>query len=77
MRGDGDSAQDLLIEVRGHVAWLREGVYEWLADLNVLFLPTGDLGEVAFSSGWSQQYLELAARFEDAYVRIRAQMPRE
>lgn len=34
--------------------------------LRFLFLPTGPLQEVSVSSGWAEEYLVLAARFDDA-----------
>ena len=34
--------------------------------ISFLFLPTGDIGEVAISSGWSDAYLRLAARVDAA-----------
>ena len=44
-------------------------------DLDVLFAPTGPIQEVSVSSGWGQDFLRLAARFdaaaEDAYGRLR------
>ena len=44
-------------------------------DLEVLFAPTGPIQEVSVSSGWGQDFLRLAARFdaavEDAYGRLR------
>ncbi|MFC7241798.1 hypothetical protein ACFQO7_04820 [Catellatospora aurea] len=34
--------------------------------LSVLFAPTGPIQEVALSSGWGDEFLTLAARFDDA-----------
>jgi len=44
-------------------------------DLEVLFAPTGPIQEVSVSSGWGQDFIRLADRFdaaaEDAYGRLR------
>lgn len=44
-------------------------------DLEVLFAPTGPIQEVTVSSGWGQDFIRLADRFdaaaEDAYGRLR------
>jgi hypothetical protein len=34
--------------------------------LRVLFAPTGALQETSLSSGWGEEFVELAARFDDA-----------
>jgi len=34
--------------------------------LQVLFAPTGALQETSLSSGWGQEFIELAGRFDDA-----------
>jgi hypothetical protein len=33
-------------------------------DLAVLFAPTGPMQEVSLSSGWAEEFLEIAARFD-------------
>jgi hypothetical protein len=32
----------------------------------VLFLPTGPIQEVSLSSGWAQEFLDLADRYDQA-----------
>ena len=36
--------------------------------LSTLFAPTGPLQEVSLSSGWSQQFLAVSNRFDQAFV---------
>ncbi len=54
---------------------------EWIAKLNsaekpspngltVLFAPTGPIQEVSLSSGWGNEFLELAQRFDEAVERL-------
>ncbi|MEU8139322.1 hypothetical protein [Streptodolium elevatio] len=37
------------------------------AGMRLLFLPTGPLQELSISSGWGNDYLYLAARFDEAF----------
>ncbi|MFN7957375.1 MAG: hypothetical protein U0P46_03465 [Holophagaceae bacterium] len=45
---------------------IREHDTSALYELRTYFLPTGDLQEIAISSGWSRKYLKLASNFEKA-----------
>ncbi|WP_144126591.1 hypothetical protein [Catellatospora sichuanensis] len=59
---DADAA---LVEIDGLTAVVRaEGRVPF--SLSVLFAPTGPIQEVALSSGWGEEFLTLAARFDDA-----------
>jgi len=42
-------------------------------DIRVLFAPTGPIQEVSLSSGWSNEFLELADRFEKEYETVKSQ----
>ena len=47
------------------------------ADLTILFAPTGDIQEVSLSSGWGQEFLVLARRFDAAWeAYVAGQTPR-
>lgn len=37
-----------------------------LMPLQVLFAPTGSLQEVSIESGWAEEFIGLASRFDDA-----------
>jgi hypothetical protein len=58
-----DEAVDTLRELLGAIDRHDRAA---LAQLRVLFLPTGDLQEISISSGWGDRYLELASEFEKA-----------
>jgi len=58
-----------LAEWDGLIAAVHRGEFP-REQLELLFLPTGDLQEVSMSSGWTQQYLELASKVDDAVVRL-------
>ena len=60
---DRDAA---LAEIDGILAQLREGQLPPLIQLQVLFAPTGPMQEVSLSSGWGQEFLEVAAKFDKA-----------
>jgi hypothetical protein len=42
-------------------------------DIRVLFAPTGPIQEVSLSSGWGQEFLELAERFDKEYKIVKDQ----
>ncbi|GGM29475.1 hypothetical protein ACFFX1_47935 [Dactylosporangium sucinum] len=58
-------AQTALAELDAFAAAVRSGVAT-PAGLPVLFAPTGPIQEVALSSGWGDEFLELAGRFDAA-----------
>lgn len=61
-----ESAEEALQEIDSALATLEEGrppgVY-----LKVLFLPTGPLQELSLSSGWGDEFVALANRFDEAF----------
>jgi hypothetical protein len=59
-----------LTELDAILNQLGKGELPDLADLSVLFAPTGPLQEVSLSSGWGQQFLLLASRFDAALERV-------
>jgi DNA polymerase/3'-5' exonuclease PolX len=40
-------------------------------EIGVLFAPTGPIQEVSLSSGWGNEFLELAERFDKEYAIVR------
>jgi hypothetical protein len=44
-----------------------------IPDIRVLFAPTGPIQEVSLSSGWGQEFLELAERFDKEYKIVKDQ----
>ncbi|OLT10339.1 hypothetical protein BJF79_26305 [Actinomadura sp. CNU-125] len=60
------SEDELVCDLRDHAARLRRGDASRLPDLRHLLLPTAPLCEIAISSGWSETYLTLANRLDEA-----------
>ncbi|MEV0245642.1 hypothetical protein AB0H76_03525 [Nocardia sp. NPDC050712] len=60
-----DDEAEALAEFDALVEQVRQG--ERPFTLHVLYLPTGPLQELAISSGWAEQYLVLAARFDELF----------
>jgi hypothetical protein len=54
-----------LEEIDGGISRLREGATD-TGDMAVLFLPTGPIQEVSLSSGWGDEFVALADRFDRA-----------
>ena len=57
--------EDALAEIDSLLAQLENGS---VPNIEVLFAPTGPIQEVSMSSGWSREFLQLAERFDEAYV---------
>jgi hypothetical protein len=60
-----ESDDDLVEELDGHIGALRAGDAD-TRGMTVLFLPTGPLQEVSLSSGWGDEFVALADRFDRA-----------
>lgn len=59
--------EDALHELDGILAALRSGGCPNLM-MGILFAPTGPMQEVSLSSGWGQEFLALAERFDAAMI---------
>lgn len=55
-----------LDEIDTILSELRSGILPSALTLNVLFAPTGPLQAVSLSSGWGDEFIALAERFDDA-----------
>jgi hypothetical protein len=64
-----DDAEEAVSELSGHIATLEAGRLPPKLDLTVLFAPTGPIQEVSISSGWGDEFLALAERFDRAASR--------
>jgi hypothetical protein len=64
---DAKAAED---EMNDHIRRIESEDYSRLLDLKVLFAPTGPIQEVSISSGWSDEYLDLAERFDTEIKQI-------
>jgi hypothetical protein len=61
-----EDAPTALREIEGIIARIQSGDMPKRSDIEVLFLPTGPIQEVSVSSGWGQEFLDLAKRFDRA-----------
>ena len=64
-----DDAADALHEIDELIAQIAAGELPKRSALEVLFLPTGPIQEVSVSSGWGQEFLRLATKFDAAIGR--------
>ena len=60
---DGNKA---LQEMDGLIAKLKAGEIPPMSRMSILFAPTGPIQEVSVSSGWGDEFLHVAARFDAA-----------
>ena len=58
-------------EIDSIIAELESGS---VPDIRVLFAPTGPIQEVSLSSGWGQEFLELAEQFDKEYEIVKNQL---
>ena len=61
-----EDAAAALREVDGLIARIQSGDLPERSGVNLLFLPTGPIQEVSVSSGWGEEFLDLAKRFDKA-----------
>jgi hypothetical protein len=61
-----EDADQALAEISRHIAALEAGNLPPRLQLTVLFAPTGAIQEVSISSGWGEEFLSLADRFDRA-----------
>ncbi len=55
-----------LREVDGFIARIEAGDMPERSALELMFLPTGPIQEISVSSGWGQEFLRVADRFDAA-----------
>jgi hypothetical protein len=65
-----DSAKELRDELELCTKELRNGDMSSLKKIKALFLPTATLQEHSISNGWSNEYLQLAEKFDNLYSKI-------
>jgi hypothetical protein len=66
--------QAALAELDGLIAEVRQGRLP-KETLNVLFGPTGPIQEVSVSSGWGDEFLAVASRYDAAVARATQPKP--
>ena len=64
-----EDASAALSEIDGIISRIESGDMPQRSDIELLFLPTGPIQEVSVSSGWGQEFLDLASRFDRAVAR--------
>lgn len=63
-------ANDFLIELNKDIELLKLCDYETLEKVNLKLLATSTYQELSLSDGWSDEYLILAYKFDDLYLKI-------
>lgn len=61
-----EDAEAAFREIDGLISRIESGTLPPRLDLTVLFAPTGPIQEVSVSSGWGQEFVRLADRFDAA-----------
>jgi hypothetical protein len=64
-------------ELDGLIQAVESGTLPARPDIAVLFLPTGPIQEVSLSSGWGDEFLTLATKFDDVAKRVYAATNRD
>jgi hypothetical protein len=62
-----EDERQLIDDLRDHADRARRGDGSRLPELKFMLAPTGALNEVAFSSGWGDDYVRLADHFDALY----------
>ena len=65
-----NTVEEALADIDQHIARLIMGDLSKIGDVKVLFAPTCAFQEISLGSGWSDEYLEIAARFDEVYAKL-------
>jgi hypothetical protein len=68
-----DNGKDFLIDLNSDIEKIIFCDFETLDRLNLEFAPTSTYQELSLSNGWTDDYIELSARFDKLYVKIKRQ----
>ena len=66
-----DTPQDLNKDIDNFIFELDQDNLEVMKDINTHFLPTGTFQEHAMQNGWTDEYMNLAARFDKFYAELK------
>jgi hypothetical protein len=66
-----DSAADALFQLDCFMSHVEAGRRFDGSKLSILFAPTGAIQEVSMSSGWGDEFLSVAERFDCAFAQYR------
>ncbi len=61
--------EQALDEIDHVLSMLRSGAIPYWPVLVIIFAPTGPMQEVSLSSGWGDEFIALANRFDEAMAR--------
>jgi hypothetical protein len=64
------TVDDALLDLADHIDRLAQNDLSKRKELEILFAPTGALQEISLSSGWSEQFLSMAERFDRAMQQV-------
>ena len=62
--------EDAVAELDDLIRQVESGKVENPVMLRVIFAPTGPLQELSLDSGWADEFMELANRFDEAYEKM-------
>ncbi|HLJ91128.1 MAG TPA: hypothetical protein VKZ53_30270 [Candidatus Angelobacter sp.] len=66
-----DDASAALATIQDAEEQITNNDFSRLSHLETIFAPTGSMQELSIASGWSDDYLILASRFDKAIHRLR------
>ena len=64
-----ENAAEALAELDGFLSRIETGRSFDGSSLTLLFAPTGNIQEVSLSSGWGNEFCQVAERFDSAFTR--------
>lgn len=69
------SVNELQTDIDQNLRALELGDLQALESIQQLFLPTATFQELSLSNGWADEFLLLAARFDQAYEKVKTTTP--
>lgn len=66
-----ETADELKNEIDKYVLELRDGNEKLIKNLNIHFLPTSTFQEHSIQNGWTDEYIKLAAHFDEILNKLK------
>jgi len=60
-----DNKEQVLQNIYSFIERVKQNDSSVIEEINIFFAPPGSFQEIAISSGWGDEYMKLAARFDE------------
>lgn len=65
-----DSVSELMADLDNYITRINSSDKSVYKDLKFEFLPTSSLHELSISNGWGGEFVEIAEKYDEIYVKV-------